>query len=395
MPDKLTDLTSKPRPASAGATQPVAGRILPRQDTGANTPAVEFRDIDIAYGKFVAVRDFSLAIQRGSFVTLLGPSGCGKTTILRSIAGLVDISRGQISIGGRRVDDIPIYKRNIGLVFQSYALFPHKNVFDNVAFGLKYRDVPKADIARKVGQALEMVRLPGSEKKLPSQLSGGQQQRIALARAIVFEPEVLLLDEPLSALDANMREEMRVEIKKIQKETGITAIFVTHDQEEALSMSDRIVVMNAGAMEQIGSPEEVYETPATAFVADFLGKANMLAGAVAAVNQETATISLAAGQTVTVAAPKNLAPGASVTVVVRPQKLSAGPAATSNRLAGRVVSTSYLGSSAIYEIDIGGKSAIRANTPISGKVAREGETIDVGFSSADCVLLDENGSRIA
>ena len=216
MPDKLTDQTSKPRPASAGVTPPVAGRILPGRDTGTNTPAVEFRDIDIAYGKFVAVRDFSLAIQRGSFVTLLGPSGCGKTTVLRSIAGLVDISRGQISIGGRRVDDVPIYKRNIGLVFQSYALFPHKNVFDNVAFGLKYRDVPKADIARKVGQALEMVRLPGSEKKLPSQLSGGQQQRIALARAIVFEPEVLLLDEQLSALDANMREEMRVEIKKIQ-----------------------------------------------------------------------------------------------------------------------------------------------------------------------------------
>ena len=395
MPDKLTDQTSKPRPASAGATRPVAGRILPRQDTGANTPAVEFRDIDIAYGKFVAVRDFSLAIQRGSFVTLLGPSGCGKTTVLRSIAGLVDISRGQISIGGRRVDDIPIYKRNIGLVFQSYALFPHKNVFDNVAFGLKYRDVPKADIARKVNQALEMVRLPGSEKKLPSQLSGGQQQRIALARAIVFEPEVLLLDEPLSALDANMREEMRVEIKKIQKETGITAIFVTHDQEEALSMSDRIVVMNAGAMEQIGSPEEVYETPATAFVADFLGKANMLAGTVTAVDNGTATVSLAAGQTVTVTSPKTLAPGAAVTVVVRPQKLSVAPATTPNRLAGRVISTSYLGSSAIYEIDIGGKSAIRANTPISGKVAREGEAIDVGFSSADCVLLDESGSRIA
>jgi ABC-type Fe3+/spermidine/putrescine transport system ATPase subunit len=307
----------------------------------------------------------------------------------------VDISGGQISIGGRRVDDVPIYKRNIGLVFQSYALFPHKNVFDNVAFGLKYRNVPKADIQRKVRQALEMVRLPGSEKKLPSQLSGGQQQRIALARAIVFEPEVLLLDEPLSALDANMREEMRVEIKKIQKETGITAIFVTHDQEEALSMSDRIVVMNAGAVEQIGTPEEVYETPATAFVADFLGKANMLAGTVSAADQQTATVSLAAGQTVTVASPRALTPGASVTVVVRPQKLSVGPAATSNRLAGRVVSTSYLGSSAIYEVDIGGRTTIRANTPISGKIAREGEAIDVGFGPADCVLLDENGSRIA
>ncbi|WP_133117294.1 ABC transporter ATP-binding protein, partial [Mesorhizobium sanjuanii] len=252
-----------------------------------------------------------------------------------------------------------------------------------------------ADIVRKVSKALEMVRLPGSEKKLPSQLSGGQQQRIALARAIVFEPEVLLLDEPLSALDANMREEMRVEIKKIQKQTGITALFVTHDQEEALSMSDQIVVMNAGAVEQIGTPEQVYETPATAFVADFLGKANMLAGTVSAVDGLRAKISLAAGQTITVISPKALVRGTPVTVVVRPQKLPVGSAATTNRLAGRVVSTSYLGGSAIYEIDIGGRTTIRANTQINGRVAREGEAIDVGFDPAGCVLLDESGRRIS
>ncbi|MBZ9797607.1 ABC transporter ATP-binding protein [Mesorhizobium sp. ES1-4] len=387
MPDSQ-DTTLDPRPVLAGA----AGASAAAE---ANSPAVEFRDIDIAYGKFVAVRDFSLSIAKGSFVTLLGPSGCGKTTILRSIAGLVDISGGQIMIGGRRVDDIPIYKRNIGLVFQSYALFPHKNVFDNVAFGLKYRNVPKPEIARKVGRALEMVRLPGSEKKLPSQLSGGQQQRIALARAIVFEPQVLLLDEPLSALDANMREEMRVEIKKIQKETGITAIFVTHDQEEALSMSDRIVVMNAGAMEQIGTPEEVYETPATAFVADFLGKANMLAGTVHGSDRKTAVVVLASGQTINAACPRPLAGGSKVTVVVRPQKLSVGAAASANRLSGRVVSASYLGGSAIYEIDIGGKANLRANAPIAGRVLREGETVDLGFDPEGCVLLDERGQRIS
>ncbi|RWM06018.1 ABC transporter ATP-binding protein [Mesorhizobium sp.] len=386
MPDSRVS-SSSPRPASAGAPSPATA-------SSTEKPAVEFRNIDIAYGKFVAVRDFSLSIRKGSFVTLLGPSGCGKTTILRSIAGLVDISSGQIMIDGRRVDDVPIYKRNIGLVFQSYALFPHKTVFDNVAFGLKYRNVPKPEIARKVGQALDMVRLPGSEKKLPSQLSGGQQQRIALARAIVFQPQVLLLDEPLSALDANMREEMRVEIKKIQKETGITAIFVTHDQEEALSMSDRIVVMNAGAVEQIGAPEEVYETPATAFVADFLGKANMLAGTVSRSDGALA-ITLAAGQTIDVTSPRPLAPGSKVTVVVRPQKLSVGATASANRLSGRVVSTSYLGGSAIYEIDIGGETSIRANAPINGRIIREGELIEVGFDPGGCVLLDEGGQRIS
>lgn len=389
MPDR-NDLSEVPRPEAAG----VARSAHAPGAAGTSQPAVEFRDIHIAYGKFVAVRDFSLSIAKGSFVTLLGPSGCGKTTILRSIAGLVDISGGQIMIGGRRVDDVPIYKRNIGLVFQSYALFPHKNVFDNVAFGLKYRNVPKPEIARRVGQALEMVRLPGSEKKLPSQLSGGQQQRIALARAIVFEPQVLLLDEPLSALDANMREEMRVEIKKIQKETGITAIFVTHDQEEALSMSDRIVVMNAGAVEQIGTPQEVYETPATAFVADFLGKANMLAGTVSRSGRATA-VALASGQTVEVTCPRPLAQGSKVTVVVRPQKLSVGTAASANRLSGRVVSASYLGGSAIYEIDIGGKTSVRANAPITGRVLREGEAIDIGFDPEGCVLLDEDGQRIS
>ncbi|MBZ9816499.1 ABC transporter ATP-binding protein [Mesorhizobium sp. CA7] len=386
MPDSQVT-TLNPRPASAGAEGASAA-------AGANNPAVEFRNIEIAYGKFVAVRDFSLSIGKGSFVTLLGPSGCGKTTILRSIAGLVDISAGQIMIGGRRVDDVPIYKRNIGLVFQSYALFPHKSVFDNVAFGLKYRNVAKPEIKRKVGQALDMVRLPGSEKKLPSQLSGGQQQRIALARAIVFEPQVLLLDEPLSALDANMREEMRVEIKKIQKETGITAIFVTHDQEEALSMSDRIVVMNAGSAEQVGTPEEVYERPATAFVADFLGKANMLSGTVSRSDGPT-IVTLAGGQTINVLSPRPLPQGSAVTVVVRPQKLAVGAKASANRLSGRVVSASYLGGSAIYEVDIGGKANIRANAPIDGRVLREGEAIELGFDADDCVLLDEAGLRIS
>jgi len=370
VPDRLTD-SSDPRPLAAGASA---------------APAVEFNDVQIAYGKFIAVHNFSLSIEKGSFVTLLGPSGCGKTTLLRAVAGLVGISSGQIAIGGRRIDDVPIYKRNIGLVFQNYALFPHKTVFDNVAFGLKYHNVPKADIAPRVARALEMVRLAGSERKLPSQLSGGQQQRIALARAIVFEPEVLLLDEPLSALDANMREEMRVEIKKIQKQTGITAIFVTHDQEEALSMSDRIVVMSAGKAEQIGSPTDVYDRPATTFVADFLGKANLLAARVKEKGADGVIVTLSTGQTVRVATGRQVAPGDKVSVVVRPQKLSVGPDLP-NRLSGRVLSTSYLGSRIIYEIDLGQGAIIRANVAVVTEPVKEGETIEVGFDPADCVLL--------
>ncbi|MEQ1953807.1 ABC transporter ATP-binding protein [Mesorhizobium sp. CN2-181] len=360
-----------------------------------DSPAVEFQGVDIDYGKFSAVKNFSLSIGKGRFVTLLGPSGCGKTTVLRAIAGLVAISGGRISIGGKRVDQVPIYKRNTGLVFQNYALFPHKTVFDNVAFGLKYRDVPKADIVRKVAAALEMIRLPGSEKKLPHQLSGGQQQRIALARAIVFEPEVLLMDEPLSALDANMREEMRGEIKKIQRETGITAIFVTHDQEEALAMSDQIVVMNAGRIEQIGTPSQVYEQPDTKFVASFLGKANIVAGTVSSVYGESAEISIAGDHVVTVAAPGGLKTGNAVDLVIRPQRLriADGRDGGVNTFPGRVISAAYLGGNVAYEIDAGGPSVLRAVNPIAGHLWSEGAQVSVTFNPQGCVLLDPARGR--
>ncbi|NCC26163.1 MAG: ABC transporter ATP-binding protein, partial [Deltaproteobacteria bacterium] len=234
---------------------PIHGTSAENEDnvTASPQPTVELRGLTKSFGKVQAVKKIDLTIDDGELVTLLGPSGCGKTTILRMIAGLETPTSGDIFIKGRRMNNVPIHKRNLGMIFQNYALFPHKTIFDNVAFGLKYRDVPKSEIPGRVKQALEMVRLPGVEKRKPSQLSGGQQQRIALARAIVIEPDVLLMDEPLSALDENLREEMRREIDNLQQRLGLTTVFVTHDQREALSMSSKIVVMKDGVMQQVGA----------------------------------------------------------------------------------------------------------------------------------------------
>ncbi len=356
--------------------------------------AVELKRVTLAYDSFVAVKDVSLTVIKGEFVTLLGPSGCGKTTILRSIAGLVQPTGGEIIVAGRRIDNVPIHKRNIGLVFQNYALFPHKSVYDNIAFGLKYRSVEKSAIAHKVKRALDMVRLPGVEKKLPSELSGGQQQRIALARAIVIEPDVLLLDEPLSALDANLREEMRTELKIIQREVGITTIFVTHDQEEALAMSDRIVVMNKGEIEQLGTPEDVYRRPESRFVASFLGQSNLLPGRITAIRNGNVAIRIKEGPEMLAIAPATAREGALVTVVVRAQKVVVGSSgAGAGTMAGKIVSASYLGGTAAYFIDAGG-IRLQSNSTIDDRVWREGETVSVTISPADCQLLDETGRRL-
>jgi len=352
------------------------------------TNAVELRNITLAYGSFVAVEGVSLSIPKGTFLTLLGPSGCGKTTILRSIAGLVDPTAGDIEIAGRRVNDVPIHKRNIGLVFQNYALFPHKTIFDNIAFGLKYRNVPKATIAEKVKRALDVVRLPGVEKKLPSELSGGQQQRIALARAIVVEPDVLLLDEPLSALDANLREEMRVELKQIQRQTGITTIFVTHDQGEALAMSDVVVVMNKGRIEQMGSPFEVYEHPQTEFVAGFLGNANFLPATVAAQHGASVQVRLAGGGELLVGGgcTRPVAAGDAVKVVVRAEKVMLAPH-SSVPLPGRITDVDYLGALARYEVELSGGQRLRALSSLHQKAMSLGETVGVTIDPEHCRIL--------
>jgi spermidine/putrescine transport system ATP-binding protein len=240
------------------------------------TVMVELRSVTKRFGSFTAVQDVSLGVRSGEFITLLGPSGCGKTTMLRMISGFETPTEGIVMLDGKDVTNVPPYRRDVNQVFQSYALFPHLTVEDNIAFGLKMRNTPRQETARRVRQVIDLVSLGGFENRKPSELSGGQRQRVALARAIVCEPKVLLLDEPLSALDAKLRHQMQLELKRLQQRLGITFIFVTHDQEEALTMSDRIAVINKGKIEQLGSVHEIYHQPRTTFVANFIGEANIL-----------------------------------------------------------------------------------------------------------------------
>jgi putative spermidine/putrescine transport system ATP-binding protein/spermidine/putrescine transport system ATP-binding protein len=353
------------------------------------TNAVELSQITRRFGNaVVAVDNIDLNVPEGAFVTLLGPSGCGKTTTLRMIAGLETPDAGEVRIKGRRVNEVAIHKRNLGIVFQNYALFPHKSIFDNVAFGLKYRNVAKEEIRKRVTAALDIVRLPGVEARFPSQLSGGQQQRIALARALVIEPDVLLLDEPLSALDANLREEMRVELKNIQRRVGIATVFVTHDQGEALAMSDLVVVMNKGKIEQMGAPAEVYEQPQSEFVANFLGNANFLTATVAGGDAGAIQTRLADGAVLKVGggATRAVHAGDTVKVVVRAEKVVLTPPQSAS-LAGRIVDVDYLGALARYELELAGGQRLRALSSLHEKVRTLGESVGIAIDPEHCRIL--------
>jgi spermidine/putrescine transport system ATP-binding protein len=256
------------------------------------TPVIGVEKVSKRYGSFVAVHEASFEIGRGEFFSMLGPSGCGKTTMLRMIAGFEDVSSGVLRLDGQNVVGVPPYRRPVNTVFQNYALFPHLSVFDNVAFGPRIRKLDEAELSKRVGEMLEVVRLGDFAGRKPSQLSGGQRQRVALARALVNHPSALLLDEPLSALDLELRRKMQLELKRIQRDVGITFVFVTHDQEEALTMSDRIAVMRTGWLEQVGTPEQIYDAPETAFVARFIGSANMIPVVVGPTHGDRATFSL-------------------------------------------------------------------------------------------------------
>ena len=309
------------------------------------------------FGDVTAVDELSLDVNRGEFFAMLGPSGCGKTTTLRMIGGFEEVSGGTISLGGVDVTDLPPFKRNVNTVFQNYALFPHLDVYENIAFGLRRRKVPENEVRHQVAFMLDLVDLPGYERRRPSQLSGGQQQRVALARALVNNPQVLLLDEPLGALDLKLRKQMQVELKRIQSEIGVTFIFVTHDQDEAMTMADRIAVMRHGHIEQLGTPEELYERPATEFVAGFLGVSNLLEGEVTGHDGPLASIRLKDGSILR--APTEAAAGATtVRVGVRPEKLRVTPGAGDqpgpdglNVLRGTILDASYIGVSTQYLVE--------------------------------------------
>ena len=336
-----------------------------------NVPvSIELRHVARHYGHVAAVNDVSLSVGRGEFLTLLGPSGCGKTTTLRLIAGFETPSSGEVLIEGRAVQHLPAYKRPVNTVFQNYALFPHMTVHDNVAFGLRMKRVPSDERRRRVSEALSMVRLEGMERRKPAQLSGGQQQRVALARALANRPSVLLLDEPLGALDLKLRRAMQIELRTLNREVGITFIYVTHDQEEALAMSDRIAVMSQGSVLQIGRAEEIYERPTSRFVADFIGETNLIAGRVVSVADGVAGVHLHGGQVMQAQA-GGAGQDAEVTVAVRPERIRfAGQDEATEGLEGIIAEAVYLGSAIQYVVQLPDGSSVTVRRPAGDEAPR-------------------------
>ena len=348
---------------------------------------LELSHIQKRFGAFAAVQDFELSAQRGEFVSFLGPSGCGKTTTLRMIAGFEFPDLGTISVDGKEITHLPPNKRNVGMVFQSYALFPNMTVANNIGFGMGVKKRPKEAIKKRVGELLDMINMPEKSDRYPYQLSGGQQQRVALARALAVEPQVLLLDEPLSALDAKIRIALRKEIRDIQRKLGITTVYVTHDQEEALSLSDRVVVMSEGRIEQIGTPAEIYNFPATPFVASFVGTLNLVAARV--IEASTARLSVD-GQDVRSAKPITEArDGSTVTLALRPESIELGEGGGSNRFRGVIEDTSFLGSIVRIRVRIGDATTISLDTFNDPhlKVPLVGETVTISFPPEACLVV--------
>jgi spermidine/putrescine transport system ATP-binding protein len=369
--------------------QRVSGQSFGRE------PSIELRNVSKYFGDLVAVDDISLQVEEGEFLTLLGPSGCGKTTTLRMIGGFELPSSGELLIHGEEMGNRPAYRRPVNTVFQNYALFPHLNVGQNVGYGLEMAKVPKAERKRRVSEALEMVRLPHVEKRKPSELSGGQQQRVALARALINRPEVLLLDEPLGALDLKLRKAMQLELKRLNHEVGVTFIYVTHDQEEALTMSDRIAVMNAGRILQIGTPSEIYERPRDRFVADFVGQTNFLEGDILSAVRGEVTVALPGSGEIRGQAQPGSPSAGRVAVAVRPERVflrEESPEARPdwNRLEGTVEQVTYLGTHSHLSVRLPGGQIVgvyRQNRSIDMAGFGGGAPVTVVFDPMSATIL--------
>ncbi len=345
---------------------------------------LELTHIQKSFGGSIAVEDFNLSVTQGEFVSFLGPSGCGKTTTLRMVAGFEIPTSGQITINGYDLTFLPPNKRNVGMVFQSYALFPNMTVEENIGYGLKIAGKTKTDITNRVHEMLSLIHLESFGKRYPNQLSGGQQQRVALARALAFHPQVLLLDEPLSALDAKIRVELRQEIRRIQQQLGITTIYVTHDQEEALSLSDRIVVMSHGKVEQVGTPSEIYNFPTTEFVAKFVGQINLLP--VEVVDAQQGIVKL--GGQIMQAGQYGHLNGSPIRLAVRPEELNPGFADRANNLNGKVDSITYLGSIVRISVDVEGHPlSLDVFNERKLRVPAVGDSYQVTFPVDACWLL--------
>ncbi|MFM2404422.1 MAG: hypothetical protein RL223_2302 [Pseudomonadota bacterium] len=355
-------------------------------------PIVAFRDVQKTYdGESLVVKSLNLDIREGEFLTMLGPSGSGKTTCLMMLAGFETATHGQILLKDREINRIPPERRNIGMVFQSYALFPNMSVRENLAFPLKVRKVPKADIDAKVRRALAMVTMEKFADRMPGQLSGGQQQRIAVARALVFEPSLVLMDEPLGALDKQLREQMQYEIKRIHAQSGLTIVYVTHDQDEAMTMSDRIAVFNNGRIQQLAAPSDLYETPDNAFVGRFIGESNALQGTVRTVYGASCEVALADGTAVRAALGPQVRGGAEVTVLMRPERILVGAQAVTceNRFTARVADVIYYGDHLRLVCSVCGREdfIVKLANDGEGRRIHVGDAIELGWRAEACRAL--------
>ncbi|MGY2903314.1 ABC transporter ATP-binding protein [Bradyrhizobium sp. URHC0002] len=397
MTGESPDIETPKIDAAAAPARPVSP-----VDTAADMPLLRIEGVSKTFGNFRAVDRLSLDIGAGEFFALLGPSGCGKTTLLRMLAGFETPDEGRILLGGRDIAPVLPHERPVNMMFQNYALFPHLNVRDNIAFGLKRAGMPRAAIDTRVAEMVALVKLDGMEKRKPDQLSGGQRQRVALARSLARRPKVLLLDEPLAALDKKLRESTQLELMELQRRLGMTFIVVTHDQEEAMTMANRIGVMDAGRLEQVATPRDLYEAPATRWVAAFVGDVNLFDGEVTSHEHHRLTVATGDGGAMVVAEPRQAVSKTVVTVAIRPEKVKLsrrGPASDAansqaiNRLEGVVTDVGYLGGSTVYKIKLDSGAVVRSSMANTARMDRDiygaGQRVVVWFTPDDCVVLEQ------